>query len=179
VLSFSLCYSYTRSLPFPATRQLLPFSPTKSNVLASNQSTRSQPGRLAFWLLIIILSSSTACQWTIYNSCHYKCQNESCASSAMAPWTSRILSPNSHNNSNYEASPTAGPSSAGGLNSASPVKVRPRITEADILENAYGIPTLQAPTGRNGKKNSHGRYVPRCILQLLEFYRTSICLTII
>lgn len=79
----------------------------------------------------------------------------------MAPWPSRILSPNSRNDLNYEASPTAGPSSAGGLSSASPIKARTRITEADILENAYGIPTLQAPTDRHGKKNNHGRYVPQ------------------
>jgi len=75
----------------------------------------------------------------------------------MAPWPSRMLSPNSHNNLDYEANPAAGPSTAGGLNAASPTKGRARITEADILENAYGIPTLQAPTERSGKKNSHGR----------------------
>jgi len=77
----------------------------------------------------------------------------------LAPWTSRILSPNSRNNLNNEASPAGSPSTASGLNSVSPIKSRARITEADILENAYGIPTLQVPTGRNGKKNSHGRYV--------------------
>jgi len=84
----------------------------------------------------------------------------------MAPWASRILPPNSRNDLSYEASPTAGPNTAGGLNSASPVKGRARITEADILENAYGIPTLQAPTERSGKKHSHGRYVIRYKLSI-------------
>ncbi|KAH8590279.1 hypothetical protein B0O99DRAFT_691717 [Bisporella sp. PMI_857] len=66
----------------------------------------------------------------------------------MAPWTTRILSPHSRND--HEANPAAGSSSA------SPLRPRVRITETDILENAYGIPTLPGPSGREGK-NGHGR----------------------
>ncbi|KAG9248189.1 ubiquitin-protein ligase-like protein E3 [Calycina marina] len=68
----------------------------------------------------------------------------------MAPWTSRILSPNSGNNLNVAEG------SAAGAGSVSPIRSRPRITESDILDNAYGIPTLQ-PLERQGKKSSHGR----------------------
>lgn len=66
----------------------------------------------------------------------------------MAPWSSRLLSPNTRNED--------GPG-ATNINSVSPARARapPRITESDILESAYGIPTLAGPgpPGANGPSN--------------------------
>ncbi|KAI6714371.1 hypothetical protein JHW43_003031, partial [Diplocarpon mali] len=80
---------------------------------------------------------------------------------AMPPWSSRLLSPNARN----EAGP--GPHSGSGT-SASPARPhqRPRISEADILEHAYGIPSLPSPsrashgaanTSKSERTTSHGR----------------------
>jgi len=74
----------------------------------------------------------------------------------MAPWSNRILSPSSRN----EPSPVTP-----GTSTASPARTRgpSRVTEADILENAYGIPTLQTgggsakPTQTGSHGRSHGR----------------------
>jgi E3 ubiquitin-protein ligase HECTD2 len=75
----------------------------------------------------------------------------------MPPWSSRLLSPSSR----HEASPTA---TIG--NASSPARQRPRVTEADIIDNALGIPSLQpTPRANYGALNnskpvrtpSHGR----------------------
>ncbi|PBP21332.1 HECT-domain-containing protein [Diplocarpon rosae] len=79
----------------------------------------------------------------------------------MPPWSSRLLSPTTRN----EAGP--GPNAGNGT-STSPARPRPRprISEADILEHAYGIPSLPPPSRPNhGAANrsksertpSHGR----------------------
>ncbi|KAH7356860.1 ubiquitin-protein ligase-like protein E3 [Rhexocercosporidium sp. MPI-PUGE-AT-0058] len=75
----------------------------------------------------------------------------------MPPWTSRLLSPSTRNETG--PNPVNGPA-------ASPARPRPRISEADILNNAYGIPSLPPPSHSNhGASNtskptrtpSHGR----------------------
>lgn len=75
----------------------------------------------------------------------------------MPPWSSRLLSPNSRNE--------PGPNSADG-NSPSPARARSRLTETDILENAYGIPSLPPPphssfgasrSSKPTRNGSHGR----------------------
>jgi E3 ubiquitin-protein ligase HECTD2 len=70
----------------------------------------------------------------------------------MAPWSSRTNPPNSHNQQ--------GPSTAD-TQTGSPTKspVSSRVTEADILENAYGIPTLQPLGSSKPKRPGHGRSV--------------------
>ncbi|KAF4635728.1 hypothetical protein G7Y89_g2375 [Cudoniella acicularis] len=62
----------------------------------------------------------------------------------MAPWSSRLLSPSTRNEPG---------STSTNINSASPARTHTsssRITESDILESAYGIPTLSGPHGANG-----------------------------
>ncbi|KAL2073382.1 hypothetical protein VTL71DRAFT_10706 [Oculimacula yallundae] len=75
----------------------------------------------------------------------------------MPPWSSRLLSPSTRNETN--PNPVNGPPE-------SPARPRPRISEADILNNAYGIPTLPAPshlshgasnTSKPTRIPSHGR----------------------
>lgn len=59
----------------------------------------------------------------------------------MAPWASRILSPNSRRDESGQ--------NAAGPSMASPARTRHpsgRLTEADILDNAYGVPTLLPST---------------------------------
>ncbi|CZS98633.1 related to ubiquitin-protein ligase HUL4 [Rhynchosporium agropyri] len=61
----------------------------------------------------------------------------------MPPWSSRLLSPSTRNET--------GPNAVNGplLIPESPARSRPRISEADILNNAYGIPTLPPPSHAN------------------------------
>lgn len=75
----------------------------------------------------------------------------------MPPWSSRLLSPSSR----HEAPPTT---TTG--NTSSPARQRPRVTEADIIDNALEIPSLQPlPRANFGALNqsrpmqtpSHGR----------------------
>jgi len=75
----------------------------------------------------------------------------------MPPWSSRLLSPSSRNEPGPNAVVT---------NQTSPARVRSRITESDILENAYGIPSLPPPphiqfgasgSSRATRTPSHGR----------------------
>ncbi|KAI9049883.1 hypothetical protein LZ554_006031 [Drepanopeziza brunnea f. sp. 'monogermtubi'] len=72
----------------------------------------------------------------------------------MPTWSSRLLSPSTRNE--------AGPNSANAP-SLSPARPRPRISEADILDNAYGIPILSPPSHtsygapRPTPSPSHGR----------------------
>ncbi|ESZ93953.1 hypothetical protein SBOR_5656 [Sclerotinia borealis F-4128] len=80
----------------------------------------------------------------------------------MAPWSSRLLNSNPRSESGSNIA-TVGPAPE------SPTKNRgrARVTEADILDNAYGIPTLttaaqhvrSGPSGSNTSKptSSHGR----------------------
>lgn len=77
----------------------------------------------------------------------------------MPPWSSKLLSPSSRNE--------AGPNPAEGP-STSPARQRPRVSEADILENAYGIPSLPPPshtsygasnTSKSRRSPGHGRSV--------------------
>src|SRR3954454_20133578 len=66
----------------------------------------------------------------------------------MAPWSTRA-----HPSNQPDSSSTAS-------NTASPARPRvpPRITEADILENAYGIPTLAPSTSSSRpSRRNHGR----------------------
>jgi E3 ubiquitin-protein ligase HECTD2 len=58
----------------------------------------------------------------------------------MRPWSSRLLSPSSRNE--------PGPNPVD-VNAASPARSRSRVTESDILENAYGIPSLPPPPHSN------------------------------
>jgi E3 ubiquitin-protein ligase HECTD2 len=58
----------------------------------------------------------------------------------MPPWSSRLLSPSSRNEPASNSVDT---------NAASPARARSRITETDILENAYGIPSLPPPPHQN------------------------------
>jgi E3 ubiquitin-protein ligase HECTD2 len=58
----------------------------------------------------------------------------------MPPWSSRLLSPSSRNE--------PGPNPVD-VNAASPARSRSRVTESDILENAYGIPSLPPPPHSN------------------------------
>jgi E3 ubiquitin-protein ligase HECTD2 len=69
----------------------------------------------------------------------------------MAPWSSRLLSPSSRNEPGSSTA-VAGP--------VSPARTRApsRITEADILENAYGIPSLPPPS--HGAQGSSGSSRP-------------------
>ena len=83
----------------------------------------------------------------------------------MAHWASRILSPNSRKDEFGQA--------VAGQTPLSPGRLRPpaRLTEADILENAYGIPTLPSNSSSShtrsmshpfpslfiGKKNNGGK----------------------
>ena len=53
----------------------------------------------------------------------------------MPPWSSRLLSPSSRNETGTDAAPGSSRSPA-----------RPRVTEADIIDNAFDIPTLFPPT---------------------------------
>ncbi|KAH6722163.1 ubiquitin-protein ligase-like protein E3 [Leptodontidium sp. MPI-SDFR-AT-0119] len=75
----------------------------------------------------------------------------------MPPWSSRLLSPSTRNET--------GPNPVNGL-PASPARPRPRVSEADILNNAYGIPSLPPPshsshgasnTSKPTRTPSHGR----------------------
>ena len=75
----------------------------------------------------------------------------------MPPWSSRLLSPSSRND--------PGPNPVDN-NAASPARARSRVTETDILENAYGIPSLPPPphsnhgasrASRPTRTASHGR----------------------
>lgn len=75
----------------------------------------------------------------------------------MPPWSSRLLSPNART----EGGPTPGEGA-----STSPARPRPRISESDILENAYGIPRLPPPSSASygassaskpRRTTSHGR----------------------
>lgn len=66
----------------------------------------------------------------------------------MPPWTSRILSPNTRRDDAGHA--------ISGTASAGPSRPPPRITEADILDNAYGIPTLPpSSSGNHTRSMSH------------------------
>jgi E3 ubiquitin-protein ligase HECTD2 len=67
----------------------------------------------------------------------------------MAPWSNRLLSPSSRNES--------GPSTPSAASPAQPRGGPSRVTEADILDNAYGIPTLGRPSPSPSKSRSHGR----------------------
>lgn len=67
----------------------------------------------------------------------------------MAPWSNRLLSPSSRNDSSSSTPSAASP--------AQPRGGPTRVTEADILENAYGIPTLARPSQSPSKGRSHGR----------------------
>ena len=67
----------------------------------------------------------------------------------MAPGLNKLLSPGSRNDSGASSPSTASPVHPRGGNT--------RITEADILENAYGIPTLPRPSPSPSKR--HGRSV--------------------
>ncbi|TAQ89128.1 hypothetical protein B7494_g2518 [Chlorociboria aeruginascens] len=74
----------------------------------------------------------------------------------MAHWTSRLLSPNSRNEGSSSGDTGTGPTPPGRPRGPS------RITEDDILENAYGIPTLPTPvrgtqSPRPTRTTSHGR----------------------
>jgi E3 ubiquitin-protein ligase HECTD2 len=60
----------------------------------------------------------------------------------MPPWSSRLPSPSSRNE------PGQNPASTGS-NQASPARKPQRITESDILESAYGIPSLPPPPHTN------------------------------
>ncbi|RDW75590.1 HECT-domain-containing protein [Coleophoma crateriformis] len=68
----------------------------------------------------------------------------------MPQWSNRLLPPKSR----PEPSPTAPQSSA---SSATPARIRgpSTITESDILESAYGIPTLVPPSASHGRSMSH------------------------
>ncbi|KAH7407551.1 ubiquitin-protein ligase-like protein E3 [Cadophora sp. MPI-SDFR-AT-0126] len=75
----------------------------------------------------------------------------------MPPWSSRLLSPSTRTESG--PNPAIGPPT-------SPAQPRPRISEADILNNAYGIPSLPPPshsnhgassTSKPTRISSHGR----------------------
>ncbi|EKD12826.1 uncharacterized protein L3040_006980 [Drepanopeziza brunnea f. sp. 'multigermtubi'] len=72
----------------------------------------------------------------------------------MPTWSSRLLSPSTRNE--------AGPHSANAP-PLSPARPRPRISEADILDNAYGIPILSPPSltsygaSRPTPSPNHGR----------------------
>lgn len=77
----------------------------------------------------------------------------------MPPWSSKLLSPSTRNETG---------SYPGNGQSASPARPRPRVSEADILENAYGIPTLSPPphasrgastTSKPTRTPSHGRSI--------------------
>ncbi|KAG4026090.1 hypothetical protein MFRU_045g00350 [Monilinia fructicola] len=79
----------------------------------------------------------------------------------MAPWSSRLLNSNPRNESSSSIA-AVGPAPESPSNNRGSGKAR--ITEADILDNAYGIPTLVAtpPHGRPGSSSSkqtssHGR----------------------
>jgi E3 ubiquitin-protein ligase HECTD2 len=63
----------------------------------------------------------------------------------MPPWSSRLLSPSSRNE--------PGPNPVD-TNAASPSRSRSRVTETDILENAYGIPSLPPPHNNHGASRS-------------------------
>jgi E3 ubiquitin-protein ligase HECTD2 len=63
----------------------------------------------------------------------------------MRPWSSRLLSPSSRNE--------PGPNPVD-TNAASPARPRSRVTETDILENAYGIPSLPPPHSSNSASRS-------------------------
>lgn len=71
----------------------------------------------------------------------------------MAPWSSKLLSPSSRNEQGTNDANAASP--------ARPRGAPTRITEADILENAYGIPTLPGPSQTSSKSRGrgHGRSV--------------------
>jgi E3 ubiquitin-protein ligase HECTD2 len=68
----------------------------------------------------------------------------------MAPWTSRILSPNSRRDEIPQAA------------AGSPVRNRPsaRLTEDAILDNAYGIPTLPSPSSSSSHRRSKSHPFP-------------------
>lgn len=75
----------------------------------------------------------------------------------MPPWSSRLLSGSSRNEQ--------GPNAVNGSTN-SPARARSRLTETDILENAYGIPSLPPPphasfgassSSRPARTPSHGR----------------------
>lgn len=75
----------------------------------------------------------------------------------MPQWSSRLLSPSSQNEPGSNTVVGSSPS---------PARVRSRITESDILENAYGIPSLPPPphatygassSSRPARTASHGR----------------------
>jgi E3 ubiquitin-protein ligase HECTD2 len=70
----------------------------------------------------------------------------------MAPWSSKLLSSSSRNEQGLS------PAGAGAASPARPRGEPTRVTEADILENAYGIPTLPAPAQTKGRRG-HGRSV--------------------
>jgi E3 ubiquitin-protein ligase HECTD2 len=82
----------------------------------------------------------------------------------MAPWPSRAQATNSHNQPSSHAATS---------NTASSARTRlpSRVTEADILENAYGIPTL-TPSGATSSKPtrtaSHGRSLSHPIVSLFN-----------
>jgi len=68
----------------------------------------------------------------------------------MAPWSKGLLSPSSRND--------PGPSSPSASSPSQPRGWAARVTEADMLENAYGIPTLrrsQSPSKHHGRSMSH------------------------
>lgn len=71
----------------------------------------------------------------------------------MAPWSSRTSPPNSHSQHGLGTATS---------NAAPPTKSRlpSRVTESDILDNAYGIPTLHPPGSSNSRAprpSGHGR----------------------
>jgi len=62
----------------------------------------------------------------------------------MPPWSSRLLSPSSRNEPGLNT-----------VDAVSPARARSRITETDILENAYGIPSLPpSPHTNHGASRS-------------------------
>ena len=69
----------------------------------------------------------------------------------MAPWSNRLLSPGSRNDS--------GPSTPSATSPVLPRGGNTRVTEGDVLENASGIPTLPgpspSPSKRHGRSKSH------------------------
>lgn len=67
----------------------------------------------------------------------------------MPPWPSRLLSPNTRHEEVQNSTPSK---------SDSPARPRPRVTEADIIDNAYGIPTLQGSPQVN--RNASGTIKP-------------------
>jgi E3 ubiquitin-protein ligase HECTD2 len=70
----------------------------------------------------------------------------------MPPWSSRLLSPGFR----HESDAVINTNSPSFSSSPSPARPRTRLTESDILDNAYGIPSLAPPNG-SSRTPSHGR----------------------